>query len=106
MKTVTDEMWRDLAREQYANDELQIDPNAVVSISEDNLGVAGAWVAGWVFVGNPNPRCLKCGDEDTPLHPNGRCGDCWPEEPHPDSPSLEDETYVAPHTHGVSVEDY
>lgn len=45
-----EELYRKFARETYAsNNEVDIDPRAVVSVSEDTSG-GGAWVAAWVWV--------------------------------------------------------
>jgi hypothetical protein len=44
------EQVRALAREEWCNDELQIDPDATVSYSEESMGVTGAWVQAWVYV--------------------------------------------------------
>lgn len=49
---VDDSEYRAKANEMV-NDELQIDADAVVSISEDQSGEIGAWVAAWVFIRKP-----------------------------------------------------
>jgi len=36
----------DHAREEYANDDLEIDDNAKVSLNDEG----GAWIAAWVYV--------------------------------------------------------
>ena len=47
----TDEAIRQMAKDQYQSDgTLEIDSEAVVSISEDQHGPQGAYVAAWVWV--------------------------------------------------------
>lgn len=84
-----EEVYRDWARENLNKDgEVEIDPDAVVSISDD----FGAYVAAWVWVSNADVglpadedeqkiadgECPKCGED---LGEDGECGDCgWPED--------------------------
>ncbi len=43
-----------LAQQQYQSEgQIEIDPHAKVSRSEDATGEIGAWVQGWVFVYKP-----------------------------------------------------
>ena len=42
-----DELYRKAAKKCWANDNLEIDKDAVVSVGE-----GGAWVQGWVWVSN------------------------------------------------------
>lgn len=45
----TDNEWINAAREQYANDDIEIDSNATFSVADD-----GVWVQAWVWVGFDN----------------------------------------------------
>lgn len=47
MKALTQEQAIELARDEYQDDDIQIDDNAALSQSED-----GVWVAAWVWVEN------------------------------------------------------
>lgn len=49
---LTDGQWRDLARDQWAEIDLTIDQDAVVSEAEVNRA-KGAWVQAWVWVDHP-----------------------------------------------------
>ncbi len=44
--TPTDKQYRRAARKHWGNDDIDVDPNATVSRSED----PGAWVQAWVWV--------------------------------------------------------
>ncbi len=51
---LTDDDYRQLAEQRYESEgEVEIDPHARVSRSEDRMGETGAWVQGWVFVSKP-----------------------------------------------------
>jgi hypothetical protein len=52
-ETISDEEARQLAREAWASDDLEIDEDAKVSHAEDTTGPSGAWVAAWVWVDAP-----------------------------------------------------
>jgi hypothetical protein len=53
----TDQAYRDLARDQFGRDgELEFDEDAKVSVSEDETGETGAYVAAWVWVALPDDR--------------------------------------------------
>ena len=53
-KQLSDDEYRQLAKQQYeAEGEIEIDPKARVSRSEDHAGEIGAYVQAWVFVYRP-----------------------------------------------------
>jgi hypothetical protein len=55
---MTDERYRELAREQYQSDgEIEIDDNAVISRGADN----GSYVQAWVWVAEAVHECQNCG---------------------------------------------
>lgn len=63
------------AREQWTNDELEIDDNPTVSTGADN----GAWVAAWVWVADIDAGiCSECGEvnADNGEGYDGLCGNC------------------------------
>ncbi len=53
-KQLSDDEYRQLAKQQYESEgEIEIDPHARVSRSEDETGEIGAYVQAWVFVYRP-----------------------------------------------------
>jgi len=58
MEDPRDEIYREMAREEYGSDECEIDDNAVVSYGED-----GAFVAAWVWVRYPEKSETEDEDE-------------------------------------------
>jgi hypothetical protein len=51
---LSDDEYRRLAKQQHeAEGEIEIDPSAKVSRSEDDTGEIGAYVQAWVFVHKP-----------------------------------------------------
>jgi len=52
-KVISDDDYRELAMQQYADDDVMIEDDAVVSISDGAIG-HGAWVQAWVWVQNPD----------------------------------------------------
>jgi hypothetical protein len=54
---LSDDMYRQLAKQQYESEgEIEVDPHARVSRSEDHTGEIGAYVQAWVFVYKPERR--------------------------------------------------
>ncbi len=52
---MSDDHYRHLAKQQYESEgEIEIDPKARVSRSEDHTGEIGAYVQAWVFVEKPS----------------------------------------------------
>ena len=48
-----DTAWRKLAKDQYQDDDLEINEDAKVSVADDPDGEVGAWVQAWVWVDRP-----------------------------------------------------